>query len=195
MLRKKKITFKFIRCSISCFVHFFGILFSFCKFQQNFNGHLTSNERAMSWKHNQNNRCHNTAEHVASNDFCLFVFTSCNDLGRPQMQTSVCRPLLGAHWCLHFPSVLWANSVKISVTLENLSPPGFLSSTWQGRQHRHTSGSEKNPPVQIGMCPTTWWYTVKGLLSSASYSSNGKQIASISPHADPSAYELVLKTE
>lgn len=47
----------------------------------------------------------------------------------------------------------------------------------------------------LGMCPITWWYNVTGLLSSASYSSNGKQIASISPHADPSAYELVLKTK
>lgn len=32
--------------------------------------------------------------------------------------------------------------------LENLSPPGSPSSTWQGRQHRRTSGSEKNPLVQ-----------------------------------------------
>lgn len=32
--------------------------------------------------------------------------------------------------------------------LENLSLPGSLSSTWQGRQHRRTSGSEKNPLVQ-----------------------------------------------
>lgn len=47
----------------------------------------------------------------------------------------------------------------------------------------------------LGTCPITGWYTVKGLLSSASYSSSGKQIASISPHADPSAYELVLKIE
>lgn len=47
----------------------------------------------------------------------------------------------------------------------------------------------------LGMCPIIWWYIVKGLLSSVSYSSIGKQIANISPHADPSVYELVLKTE
>lgn len=47
----------------------------------------------------------------------------------------------------------------------------------------------------LGMCPITWWYTVKGLPSSAGYSSNGKQIASISPHADPNAYEPVLKIQ
>lgn len=69
-------------------------------------------------------------------------------------------------------------------------------------KHKHTGMSKMHyqsygglKKYLLGMCPITWWYSVKGLLSSASYSSNGKQIASISPHADPSAYELVLKTE
>lgn len=65
--------------------------------------------------------------------------------------------------------------------------------TAMSRTHYQSYGGLKK--YLLDMCPITWWCTVTGLLSSASYSSNGKQTASISPHADPSAYELVLKTE